>query len=88
MSRQLTVALLKPDIAALPHVVKRVEQAVIKNNLLLLGRKRFEPSKQTRDANESDTDKIRTKRNERLPKMSNVERRLKRRSKRKKCDFG
>lgn len=47
MSRQLTIALLKPDIAALPHVVKRVEKAIIKKDLLLLDRKRFEPSQAT-----------------------------------------
>lgn len=47
MSRQLTIALLKPDIAALPHVVKRVEKAVISKNLILLDRKRFEQSPET-----------------------------------------
>ena len=47
MSRQLTIALLKPDVAALPHVVKRVEKAILQKNLLLLDRKRFEPSQTT-----------------------------------------
>jgi len=43
MSRQLTLALLKPCIASAPHVVSAVQTAILESDLYILEKKRFEP---------------------------------------------
>ena len=47
MSRQLTLALLKADVASMPHKITQVNQILIKNDLKILQRKRFEVSSKT-----------------------------------------
>lgn len=47
MSRQITLALLKADVASMPHKLNQVNKTLLANEFKILHRKRFTPSEST-----------------------------------------